>query len=145
MLHNFKPAAGSRGSRKRVGRGNSGKGGTFAGQGCKGQKARSGKGRRNGFEGGQTPLLLRQPKLGGFKSPKKVDFEIINLDTLERKLAAGQYKIEDLRKNKIIRTHKPVKLLSRGAVTKKFILDLNAVSKKAAAALEKAGGKVNLV
>lgn len=144
MLHKLTPAAGSRKNRNRVGRGNSSGNGTTAGKGTKGQQARAGKGRRWGFEGGQTPLLSRQPKLGGFKNPNRIEYEIINLDTLEDRLSAGSYDQTALREARVCRTAKPVKLLSRGAVSKKLTLTVDAASKSAIAAIEKAGGKVTL-
>jgi large subunit ribosomal protein L15 len=97
MLHTLKPASGSRSSRKRIARGNSGKGGTTGGRGTKGQQSRTGKGRRFGFEGGQTPLLRRQPKLAGFERPRRVEYEALTLMVLERKLDAGTYTLADLR------------------------------------------------
>lgn len=145
MLHNLSPAAGSRKRAKRVGRGNSANGGTTAGRGTKGQQARSGAKRRFGFEGGQTPLLRRQPKMGGFRSPRHKEYEVINLDTLEKKLEAGEYDIAALRKAKVVRTSKPVKILSRGNVSKKLVLTVHAASKSAKEAIESAGGKVTVV
>lgn len=146
MLHSLKPAPGSRKPRKRAGRGNSAGRGTTAGRGTKGQGSRSGrKGKLFTFEGGQTPLLQRQPKLGGFKNPNRVDYEVINIGTLEEKLSAGKYDIESLKQQKLIRTGKRVKLLSRGDVKKKFDLTVHAASKKAVEAIEKAGGNVTLL
>ncbi len=142
MLNNLSPAPGSRTSRKRVGRGNSAGGGTTAGRGTKGQQARSGNGRRFGFEGGQTPLLRRQPKLGGFRNPNRKTYEVLNLDILEEKLDAGTYDVAALREAKVLKTKHPVKLLSRGEVKKKFTLTVDAASKAARAAVEKAGGSV---
>lgn len=145
MLHSLKPASGSRSSRKRIARGNAGKGGTTAGRGTKGQQSRTGKGRRLGFEGGQTPLLRRQPKLGGFTRPRKVEFEPLNLSTLEERLPEGKYTVSDLRKAAVLRTRKPVKLLARGDIKKKFDLEVHSASKAAKEALKKAGGSVTIV
>lgn len=145
MLHTLKPAPGSRKARKRVGRGNASGSGTTAGRGTKGQQARSGKGRNFGFEGGQTPLIRRQPKLGGFNNPNAVTYEVVNIGDLEAKLAAGTYDVQALKEHKLIRTNKPVKLLSRGEVKKKFTLTVNTASKAAVEAIEKAGGKVNVM
>ncbi len=145
MLHTLKPAPGSRKKRKRVARGNSAGGGTTAGKGTKGQDARSGKGKRNpGFEGGQVPLVRRQPKLGGFTRPRRVTFEPLNLDTLEKMLEPGTYTVNDLRLKKIIRTKNPVKLLSRGSISKKFDLTVHAASKSAKEAMKKAGGTLTI-
>jgi large subunit ribosomal protein L15 len=145
MLHNLRPASGSRPSRKRIARGNAGKGGTTAGRGTKGQQSRTGKGRRLGFEGGQTPLLRRQPKLGGFKSVRGIDAEPLNLSAIEAKLPEGTYTIADLRKAGLLRTRKPMKLLARGEIKKKFQLEANAASKAAKEALKKAGGSLTII
>jgi len=141
-LHTLSPAPGSRKVRKRIARGNSAGGGTTAGHGTKGQHSRTGKGRRFGFEGGQTPLVLRQPKLGGFTNPGRTEYEAVNVGVLEEKLPAGTYDQDALRAHKIVRTKKPVKLLARGDVKKKFTLTVDAVSKSAQDAIVKAGGTV---
>ena len=143
MLHSLKPAPGSRKSKKRAGRGNSAGRGTTAGRGTKGQGSRSGSSRNRIFEGGQTPLLQRQPKLGGFKNPNRIDYEVVNLSSLED-LAAGKYDTEALKKHKIVSTGKRVKLLARGEVKKKFDITVHAASKTAIVAIEKAGGTVTV-
>ena len=79
--HDLKPAPGSTKARRRVGRGIAGKGGKTAGRGTKGQGARNNI--KPGFEGGQLPLKQRIPKLKGFKNPFRVEYNVINLDTLE--------------------------------------------------------------
>ena len=144
MLHSLKSAPGARKARKRIARGNSGAGGTTAGRGTKGQHSRTGSKRRFGFEGGQTPLLSRQPKLGGFKNPNRKEYEVVNIETLEAKLDAGTYDQAALREAKIVRTKQPVKLLGNGEVKKKFTLTVDAVSKKAKEHIEKAGGSVSI-
>lgn len=143
-LHTISPAKGSRKKRNRVGRGNASGNGTTAGRGTKGQHSRKGNGMRHGFEGGQTPLLQRQPKLGGFRNPNRQEFEVINLSTLEEKLDAGSYDVTALRDAKLARTKKPLKILGQGEVKKKFALTVDAVSKSAKEAIEKAGGTVTL-
>lgn len=145
MLHTLKPNRGATQKRKRVARGNSSGHGTTAGRGTKGQQSRSGKGRRAGFEGGQTPLIRRQPKLGGFVQPGRVSYDVLNLDVLEAKLAAGSYDVAALKAARIVSGKRPVKLLGRGQVTKKFVLSLHGVSKSAREALGKAGGSVTIV
>jgi large subunit ribosomal protein L15 len=87
---------------------------------------------------------MRQPKLQGFRNPNKIQYEVFNLDTLEQKLPAGSYDAAALREHKLLRTKLPAKLLSRGAVTKKFTLTVAAASKKAKEAVEKAGGSVTI-
>ena len=82
QLNDLYPAPGSRKNRKRVGRGNSGKGGTTAGRGQKGQLSRSGGGKGPGFEGGQMKLAMRLPKLPGFTNPCRVEYQPVNVARL---------------------------------------------------------------
>jgi large subunit ribosomal protein L15 len=145
MFHTLKPDAGSTRKRKRVARGNGSGQGTTAGRGTKGQQSRTGKGRKPGFEGGQTPIIRRQPKLGGFLAPRRRDYEILNLDVLEKRLQAGSYDAATLRQARIIDGSRPIKVLGRGAVTKKFALSVHAISDSAKQAIEKAGGSVTIV
>ncbi len=145
MLHTLKPNKGSTHRRHRVARGNGSGSGTTAGRGTKGQQSRVGKGRRLGFEGGQTPFIRRQPKLGGFVHPRRVDTEVLNLDVLEKRVPAGTYDVSALVGLRILSGNRSVKLLGRGDVKKKFVLTVNAVSKSAKAAVEKAGGSVTIV
>jgi large subunit ribosomal protein L15 len=144
MLHSLRPAPGSRPQRKRVARGNSGKGGTTAGRGTKGQQSRTGKGRNFGFEGGQTPLIRRQPKLGGFRSPRKIVYETINLSVLEQ-LPEGTYALADLADRRLVRANRKVKILGNGTLTKKIVLEAHAASKVAKKAIADAGGSLTIV
>lgn len=144
MVHTLKPAKGSRPSRKRRARGNSAGLGTTAGRGTKGQQARTGKGRRFGFEGGQTPLLRRQPKLRGFRSPNKVAYEALNLSDCS-KLPAGQYSLPDLVDRGMISGKKPVKILGNGKLEAKVSLEVHAASAKAIEAFEQAGGSLTIL
>jgi large subunit ribosomal protein L15 len=144
MLNSIAPASGSRRTRIRRGRGNSAGRGTTAGRGTKGQQSRAGNGKRFGFEGGQTPLLRRQPKLGGFKNPNRKEYEVVNVATLEEKLPAGSYDKAALHEHKIVNTKNPVKILCKGEVKKKFTLTVDAASVAAKEAIEKAGGTVKL-
>lgn len=145
MFHTLKPNKGSTKARKRVARGNASGTGTTAGRGTKGQQSRTGKGRNMGFEGGQTPLIRRQPKLGGFHRPMKVVMEPLNLDRLEQKVPAGTYDIAALTTLRVISGKRSVKLLGRGVVSKKFVLTVHAASASARAAVEKAGGSVTIM
>jgi large subunit ribosomal protein L15 len=145
MLHTLKPAKGSRPKSKRIARGNSGKGGTTAGRGTKGQQARTGKGHNFGFEGGQTPLIRRQPKLGGFTPPRKIVYEAVNLSTLEQRLEPGAYVLADLIDRKLVRRNSKVKILGTGSLTKKITVEAHAVSKSAKKAIMDAGGTVTIV
>jgi large subunit ribosomal protein L15 len=145
MLHNLRPASGSNKKAKRLARGNSAGGGTTAGRGTKGQHARTGKGKRFGFEGGQVPLLRRQPKLGGFTRPRRTEYEVVNLSAIEKKLPAGSYTVADLVAKRVIRNGKNVKILGEGTLTKKFELEAHAASKSAKAAIRNAGGSITVV
>ena len=145
MLHMLKPNRGATKKRKRVARGNGSGTGTTAGRGTKGQQSRTGKGRNLGFEGGQTPLIRRQPKLGGFRSPTKVVYEPLNLDRLEAKVPAGTHDLTSLASLSVISGKGKVKLLGRGAVTKKYELSVHAASASAKAAITKAGGSVTIL
>lgn len=145
MLHLLRPSAGSTHKRKRIARGNSAGGGTTAGRGTKGQQARAGKGRKFGFEGGQVPLVVRQPKLPGFRHPSHRAFEVVNLQTLEEKLVAGAYDPAALYRHRMLSTNHPVKILGQGSVTKKFDLTVHAASRAARGAIVKAGGSITLI
>ncbi len=145
MFHTLKPNKGSTHTSRRFARGNGSGRGTTAGRGTKGQQSRVGKGRRLGFEGGQTPLIRRQPKLGGFISPMRVTVDVLNIDTLERKVPPGSYDKASLSALRLVNGKDPVKILGRGKVTKKFALSVYAVSKSAKEAIEKAGGTVTIV
>ena len=148
-LNELKNNPGATKDRIRVGRGiGSGKGKT-GGRGVQGQKSRSGVA-VNGFEGGQMPLYRRLPKRG-FKNPFALHFAVVNLDTIQKAIDAGKLDakaidIEALLKSGIISKQKDgVRLLARGAGTGSVTISVNSASKAAVAAVEKAGGKVNLV
>jgi large subunit ribosomal protein L15 len=145
MLHSLRPASGSTKKRKRVARGNSAGGGTTAGRGTKGQQARAGKGRRFGFEGGQMPLLVRQPKQHGFKQPRRPVYESLTLAMLEKKLPEGTYTLADLIDRRLVHANRPVKILSTGTLSKKLVIEAHAASKSAKEAITKAGGTLTIV
>ena len=88
-LKDLVPAEGSTKKRKRVGRGNGSGYGKTAGRGMNGQKSRAGGGKRNGFEGGQTPLAMRLPKLPGFRNPNRVEYAPVNVSRLDLRFEAG--------------------------------------------------------
>ena len=148
-LNELKDNCGATKNRIRVGRGiGSGKGKT-SGHGQKGQKARSG-GAINGFECGQMPIYRRLPKRG-FKNPFAKVFAVVNLDTLQTAIDAGKLKADavDLaalsNAGIVTKTYDGVRLLARGAVTTAVTISVNSASKAAVAAIEKAGGKVNII
>ncbi len=148
-LNELKDNCGATKNRIRVGRGiGSGKGKT-SGHGQKGQKARSGVA-INGFEGGQMPIYRRLPKRG-FKNPFTKVYAVVNLDTLQTAIDAGKLKADavDLaalaEAGIVTKAYDGVRLLARGAVTMAVTISVNSASKAAVAAIEKAGGKVNIV
>lgn len=146
QLHDLTPAPGSNRSRKRVGRGNSGKGGTYAGRGLNGQGSRSGGTKGAGFEGGQTPLAMRLPKLPGFRNPRRIEYTAINVSELEARFEDGA--VVDGAALKAARLTKsefePVKVLGNGEIFKKLTVKVDKVSASAQAKIEAAGGKVEL-
>lgn len=142
-LNNLKPAAGSTHSRRRIGRGpGSGLGGTST-RGHKGAKARSGYKRKIGFEGGQMPLQRRLPKFG-FKNINRVEYQAVNLSTLQKLADKGitTIGIAELLENRVIKSGVLVKVLANGALTTKVDVTANAFSAAAEAAIQNAGGTV---
>src|SRR5436305_939101 len=131
-VHDLKPAPGSNRSRKRVGRGIAGKGGKTAGRGTKGQGARNNI--KPGFEGGQLPLMQRIPKLKGFKNPFRVEYVVVNLETLEA-FDGTDISPETLRAKGLVHKHGLVKVLGRGELTKKLQVKAHAFSKSAEQAI----------
>src|SRR6516225_5523095 len=141
-LHDLKPAHGSKRARRRVGRGIAGKGGKTAGRGMKGLKARSTV--KPGFEGGQLPLTQRIPKLKGFKNPFRVEYNVINLDTLEE-FDGDVVSPETLRAKGLVHKHGLVKVLGRGELTRSLRVSAHAFSRAATRAIEAAGGSVDVL
>ena len=141
-LNSLKPADGARQERKRVGRGIGSGLGKTAGRGHKGSFARSGKGKiKAGFEGGQMPMQRRLPKIG-FRSLMAKDTAEVLLYQLD-KLDAGTIDIAALRAAKLIpQTARKVKVVKKGDVTKKFVLQGLMATAGAKAAIEAAGGQV---
>jgi large subunit ribosomal protein L15 len=138
------PAPGSTHRKKRLGRGIGGKGGKTAGRGTKGQRAR-GRGKvARGFEGGQMPLKQRVPKLKGFNNPFRVEYQAINLDTLEE-LGEASVNPEVLLKRGVLHKGAFVKVLARGEITRKVDVSAHAVSEAAKAAIEAKGGSVTII
>lgn len=143
-LKDLYPAPGSRHSKKRVGRGpGSGKGKT-SGRGENGQLSRAGGGKRAGFEGGQTPLARRLPKLPGFTNINRVEYVPVNVKVLEDLFEAGEVVDRDtlIEKNIIKRYEGLVKVLGDGELTKALTVKVDKVSKSAQEKIEAAGGKV---
>ncbi|MFV0322644.1 MAG: 50S ribosomal protein L15 [Alphaproteobacteria bacterium] len=146
-LNELRDNAGARHARKRVGRGIASGTGKTSAKGQKGQKSRSGVSLL-GFEGGQMPLYRRMPKRG-FKNPFRKHFAVINLDTIQEAVEAG--KIKDTVNDAILReagllkgNTDGVRLLGRGELKAAITFDIAGASEAAIAAVEKAGGKVNI-
>ena len=141
-IHDLHPAEGSNRRRKRVGRGIAGKGGKTAGRGTKGQKARGTI--PAGFEGGQMPLHIRIPKLKGFTNPFRVEYQAVNLDTIEES-DLDEITPESLLGRGLVGKKALVKVLGRGELTRAVTVRVHAVSKSAEAAITGAGGTVELL
>ncbi|MFN0158524.1 MAG: 50S ribosomal protein L15 [Bacteroidota bacterium] len=150
ILSNLTPAKGSRKKRKRIGRGQgSGHGGTST-RGHKGAGSRSGTKHRAWFEGGQMPLARRVPKRG-FNSPFRVEYQIVNIVTLEKlavdgRIQGGVIDPEVLVKLGVVKKRtQPVKVLGNGDLKSKLTVSAHAFSKSAAQKIETAGGKAQTI
>ena len=141
------PPRGATRSRKRLARGNSAGGGTFAGKGLKGQKSRSGSKIRLGFEGGQMPLVRRLHTLRGFNNRWRVPYQPVNTGTLEARFEDGaEVTPESLRAMGVLRhLREPVKILARGELSKSLNVHAHKVSAAARARIEGAGGTITLI
>lgn len=143
-LKDLKPVEGSKRNRKRVGRGPASGNGKTAGRGMNGQKSRAGGGKGAGFEGGQTPLARRLPKLPGFRNFNRVEYVPVNVSRLDAKFNAGDLVDADtLYAAGIIKnTTGPIKVLGDGEITKALTVRVDKVSASAKAKIEAVGGKV---
>src|SRR5215203_2071504 len=169
-LHDLRPAEGSRKERTRVGRGIAAGKGKTAGRGTKGQKARSGGGIPAWFEGGQTPLHMRIPKLRGFKNRFKIEYEVVNVGAIAAAAERGAFEVEApssakgkgkgkatsdalvtvnqdiLRAVGLVRTlDKPLKILGNGELSTPLFVVADAFTASARAKIEAAGGSVNVL
>ncbi len=165
-LHDLHPAPGSHTARTRVGRGIAAGKGKTAGRGTKGQKARAGGGIPPWFEGGQTPLHMRIPKLRGFKNRFKVDYEVVNVGAIAALAERGAFEggepegakgksakaapptvnQEILRAVGLVRTiKKPLKILGAGDLSAPLFVVADAFTKSAVAKIEAAGGTVSVL
>lgn len=144
MEHQVSPPPGARRSRKRVGRGDSAGGGSYAGRGMKGQKSRSGPGLRPGFEGGQMPLIKGLPMKRGFHNRYKTYYALVNLDTLQERFEAGaRITPETLHRLGIVRrTRLPLKVVGDGDLNQAITVAAHKFTASARAKIEAAGGAV---
>jgi len=165
-LHDLKPAAGSRKAKRRVGRGIAAGQGKTAGRGTKGQKARAGGTIPAWFEGGQTPLHQRIPKLRGFRNLFKVEYEVVNVGDIARVAEAGGFEggehpdakaskkggapvtvnQEILRAAGLVRRlDRPMKVLGAGDLSTALFVVADAFSASARSKIEAAGGTVSVL
>lgn len=145
-LHDLRPQPGATRNRKRVGRGPGSGLGKTSGRGEKGQKSRSGFARKPGFEGGQMPLFRRIPRRG-FNNIFRVEYAVVNLVQLEGFRAGTTVGPEDFVARGFIGKGETdaVKVLGKGALSKALTVKAHKVSAAAKAAIEKAGGKVEII
>ncbi len=140
-LHHLRPAKGAKKDKTRKGLGEGSKGKT-AGRGTKGTGARTTT--RLGFEGGGVNLVMRTPKLRGFKNPFRVEYQVVNLEKLtELYPKGGAVTIPDLVAKGAVRKNKPVKVLGNGDLSVKLEISVDKVSESAKTKIEAAGGSVN--
>ncbi|HEX7496756.1 MAG TPA: 50S ribosomal protein L15 [Candidatus Limnocylindrales bacterium] len=168
-LHDLRPAEGAHRPRTRVGRGIAGGKGKTAGRGTKGQKSRTGGTIQPWFEGGQTPIHVRLPKLRGFKNKFRVEYEIVNVGRISALAETGILDMPEL-EGKAAKTaksakaapitvtpdilaaaglirslDKPLKILGQGDVTRPIFILADAFSKSATAKIEAAGGTAQVL
>jgi large subunit ribosomal protein L15 len=140
-LHHLRPAKGAKKAKTRKGLGEGSKGKT-AGRGTKGTGARTTT--RLGFEGGGVNLVMRTPKLRGFKNPFRVEYQVVNLDKLNDLYPkGGAVTVADLVAKGAVRKGEPVKVLGNGDVSVKLVVSVDKVSESAKTKIEAAGGSVN--
>jgi large subunit ribosomal protein L15 len=140
-LHHLRPAPGSKQERTRVGRGEASKGKT-SGRGTKGTKARYQV--RPGFEGGGVRLVMRTPKLRGFKNPFRVEYQVVNLEKLQESYPqGGAVTVKDLVAKGLVRSNEPVKVLGNGDISVKLDVQVDKVSEQAKSKILAAGGSVS--
>ncbi|MEO8462157.1 MAG: 50S ribosomal protein L15 [Chloroflexota bacterium] len=164
-LHDLRPAPGSHPKKRRVGRGIAAGQGKTAGRGTKGQKARAGGKIPAWFEGGQTPLHVRIPKLRGFKNPFKIDYEVVNIGAIDALIERGVLEPGDMpgaKKSKaaapmtvnqeilraagLVRSlKKPMKILGHGEIRAALFVVADAITASARTKIEAAGGSVSIL
>lgn len=139
-VHHLRPAPGAHTAKTRKGRGEASKGKT-AGRGTKGTRARNTV--SAAFEGGQMPLHMRLPKLKGFKSPNKVEFQVVNVAAIAKLFpSGGSVGVSDLVAKGAVRAGKPVKVLGQGDISVKVAVTADKFSSAARDKIEAAGGSV---
>jgi large subunit ribosomal protein L15 len=144
-LNKLRPAEGSKREHKRVGRGQGSGNGKTAGRGHKGAQSRSGYSFKRGFEGGQMPLHRRVPKRG-FHNPFRVEYAVVNLDTLGERFEAGATVTPELlRERGVVRSKGQIKVLGRGDIAVALTVRAHKFSGKAAEKIAAAGGAAEVL
>jgi large subunit ribosomal protein L15 len=155
-IHELKPAAGSVTKKTRVGRGIAAGKGKTAGRGTKGQRSRAGASIPAWFEGGQTPLHIRIPKLRGFRNINDIEYEVVNVGAISAAIEAGKLQQEKnapvtvnadtLKQAGLVRRdRKPLKVLGHGDVSAKLFVLADAFTKSAREKIEAAGGTAQVI
>ena len=143
QLHHLRPAKGSKKRKIRVGRGEAGRRGKTAGRGTKCLTAR--RKVRPGFEGGQTPLLRRIPKLKGFRNPNRVEFTVVNVERLADFDAGSTVTPDDLREAGLVKKRGRIKVLGQWELNVALTVQAHAFSVGAADKIKAAGGTIELL
>jgi large subunit ribosomal protein L15 len=142
-VHHLRPAPGAKKAKTRKGRGDASKGKT-AGRGGKGTHARNTV--RAGFEGGQMPLVQRLPKMRGFKNPERIEFQAVNVATINEAFPnGGNVTVDSLVKAGLARKGHLIKVLGQGDISVKVSVEAHAFSKSAEEKIAAAGGSVKTV
>ena len=164
-LHDLRPAAGAHTAKTRVGRGIAAGKGKTAGRGTKGQKSRAGSSIPAWFEGGQTPIHIRIPKLRGFRNINRIEYEVVNVGAISAAIVLGRLPEGDLpgapkratpapvtvnqellRMAGLVRSlDKPLKILGSGDVSRPLFVVADAFTKSAREKIEGAGGTVQVI
>ena len=145
-LEKLSPALGAKKRKKRVGRGDGSKHGTYSGRGCKGQKSRAGNKMRPGFEGGQMPLIKRLPEKRGFTNIFRAQYSTVNIDQLSVFEPGSEVTPEKLVAAGIVKSlSRPIKILGGGEISRPLVIQANKFSAAAKAKIEAAGGKAEEV
>jgi large subunit ribosomal protein L15 len=144
-LHDLTPARGAKKRRKRIGRGPGSGHGKTATKGHKGLLARSGGGKRPGFEGGQMPLIRRLPKFG-FDNPFRTEYAIVNVKSFEKWTGVDTITPQSMVDAGLVkRKQLPIKILGHGELKKSLVIQAHKFSKSAEAKIQAAGGRVEVI
>lgn len=155
-IHDLRPAEGSVTRKTRVGRGIAAGKGKTAGRGTKGQRSRAGASIPAWFEGGQTPLHIRIPKLRGFRNINDIEYEVVNVGAIDAAVAAGRLESREgspvtvnadtLKEAGLVRRDRlPLKILGHGEVTSRLFVLADAFTRSAREKIEAAGGTAQVI